>query len=58
MVGSPPEGQEVVGWPSLRSGRGRETLTEVRNWSRHPPEGPELVGRPSGRFGSGRETLR
>ena len=28
-LGDPPQGPEVVGWLSLRSGRGRETLPEV-----------------------------
>ena len=57
MVGDPPAGPEVVGRPFQRSGSGRETLTEVRNWSGDPHGGPELVVRSSHRSGSGRKTL-
>ena len=40
-----------------RSGTGRDTFPEGRNWSRDPPGGTEVVGRPSQRSRSGRETL-
>ena len=55
--GEPPEGPEVVGGPSQRTGSDRETLPEVRKWSRDPPVGPELVGGRSKKSGSGQGTL-
>ena len=57
VVGVPPGDPEVVGRPSRRYGSGRETLEEVRKWSRGHPGGQTLVGRPLLRSGSGRETL-
>ena len=36
---------------------GRETLSDVREWSGVSPGCPGVVGRPSGKFGSGQETL-
>ena len=45
----------MVGRPSLRSGSGRETFLEVREWSGGPPEGLGVFVRPSRRSGSGRE---
>ena len=52
--GDPPEGAELVGRPSRRSGTVQETLPKVQNWSGVPPGAPQLVGRPSRRSGSGR----
>ena len=43
--------------PSRKSRTGRETLSEVQNWSRDAPGGLELVGRPSQKSESGWETL-
>ena len=37
------------------SGRDREALTKVRDWSRSPPESPGVVGGPFPMSGSGRE---
>ena len=58
---------ERSGRHSLIFGNGRETLTEVREWSGGPPEvrdssggppeDPGVVLRPSGRSWSGREAL-
>ena len=46
------------GWEaSQRSGSGRETLREDREWSGGPFKGPEVVWRPSRRSGSGREAF-
>ena len=47
----------MVGRPSQRSGSGRETLTEVRNWSGETTGGSEVVGRPYQRTGSDQETI-
>ena len=78
VVVDPPGGVELVGRPSRRSRSGRrqsrrsgtskETLPEVRNWSRDPPGGlevvgdplggPDVVGIPSWRSGSSRRLSR
>ena len=52
-----PEGPELVGGRSQRSGSGRVTLYDVRKWLRDTPGGTEVVGGPSRRFGNGRGTL-
>ena len=46
----------MVGTPTRRCGRGRETLMEVRKWSVHPPGGPDLVVGHSWRSGTCLET--
>ena len=67
VFGDHPGGVELVGRlsrrsgcsqrPSQRCGTGRETLPEVRNWSRNLFGGPKLIDRPSRRSESGREIL-
>ena len=57
MVGDPPEGVELVGRPSRRSGSGLETLPLIYKWSGDSIGGLEVVGRPFRRFGSGMETV-
>ena len=47
----------MVGRTSRRSVGGRETLPEVRKWSRDPSGFPEVVGRTSRRSVGDRETL-
>ena len=40
------------------SGRSREALRDLQEWSVGPPECPGVVGTPSWLSGSGREALR
>ena len=63
MVGSPtrrsgrgqgqPEGSGGVGLPTLKSGKGRESLPEVREGSGGPPGDQVRVGKTTRRFGIG-----
>ena len=48
----------VVRRPSRRSGSGRESLLEVRQWSGSHTGGPAVFGRPYLRSGSVREALQ
>ena len=44
MVGDPPEGVELVGRPSRRSGTDWQTLPKIQKWSGDYPGGSEVVG--------------